>query len=45
MREKWNVSNLENSKYLGVIEFQDNKGEFHYFEIMDTPEKLVFGGS
>jgi hypothetical protein len=43
-KKKWVVSSLENSKYLGVIEFQDNKEEFHNFEIIETPEKLIFGG-
>jgi len=35
----------EASKYLGPIEFRDNKGEWHAFEILETPTCLVFGGA
>lgn len=41
---KWKVSDLSFAKYLGVLEFQDRSGEWHDFEVMDTPERLVFGG-
>jgi hypothetical protein len=40
----WSVSDLSNGKYLGIIEFQDNDGEYHNFEIMETDDRLVFGG-
>jgi len=40
----WSVSDLSNAKYLGYIEFQDNEGEYHNFEIMETDDRLVFGG-
>jgi len=40
----WSVSDITNAKYLGVIEFQDNEGEFHNFEVMETDDRLVFGG-
>jgi hypothetical protein len=40
----WKDSNIENAKYLGIIEFHDNKDEWHNFELMETDEKLVFGG-
>jgi hypothetical protein len=40
----WSVTDISNAKYLGVIEFEDNEGEFHNFEIMETDDRLVFGG-
>ena len=40
----WSVSDLSDGKYLGYIEFQDNEGEYHNFEIMETDDRLVFGG-
>jgi hypothetical protein len=42
--DSWSVSDLSNAKYLGIIEFQDNEGEYHNFEIMETDDRLVFGG-
>jgi hypothetical protein len=41
---EWSVTDISNANYLGVIEFQDNEGEFHNFEIMETDDRLVFGG-
>lgn len=43
--EDWSVSDLKNSEYIGVIEFQDITEEWHVFEIMRTTTRLVFGGS
>lgn len=40
----WTVSNIDNAKHLGIIEFQDNTEEYHNFEIMQTSDRLVFGG-
>ena len=40
----WSVTDVTNAKYLGLIEFQDNDGEFHNFEVMETDDRLVFGG-
>lgn len=42
--KQWQVSNLDAAKYLGIIKFQDNSGEYHDFHIYQTPERLVFGG-
>jgi antirestriction protein len=39
----WSISDVNNAKYLGVIEFQDNQEEYHNFEIMETDDRLVFG--
>jgi hypothetical protein len=40
----WSVTDVSNANYLGVIEFEDNEGEFHNFEVMETDDRLVFGG-
>jgi hypothetical protein len=42
--ETWKKSDETNAKHLGVIEFQDNKEEWHNFEVLETPERLIFGG-
>ena len=42
--KEWTKSNIDNQKYIGVLEFQDNKGEFHNFEVIHTTTRLVFGG-
>ena len=44
-KTQWTVSNIEGGKYLGPVEFQDINEEWHIFEIMETKEKLVFGGA
>ena len=44
MKTEWKVSNIEKYKYLGIIEFQDNNDEWHNFEVLQTSDKLVFGG-
>jgi hypothetical protein len=47
----WTPSNLANAKpvtsdpnRLSILEFQDNKGEWHNFDVLKTPDRLVFGG-
>jgi len=42
--KNWSASDVSNAEYLGVIEFEDTDGEFHNFEIMETEDRLVFGG-
>ena len=37
--------NTENAKYVGTLEFQDEKGEWHDFEILKTRRCVVFGGA
>lgn len=51
-KPNWTVTpNIDAAKYIGPVEFQDNKGEWHNFEIMhspvskDCPERIVFGGA
>lgn len=43
--ENWTVSDTENGKYLGPIEIQDKTGEYHNFEVIDTNDRIVFGGA
>ncbi len=45
MKTEWIVLDITDAKYLGVIEFQDNKEECHNFELMQTATRLVFGGA
>jgi hypothetical protein len=51
MKTRWTASNVSNSKYLGPIEFEDSKGEFHSFEVIqvpasiNNPARIVFGGT
>jgi hypothetical protein len=48
---EWIASDTKNAKYLGMIEFQDETGEFHDFEMLrtkkdsETPRRIVFGGA
>lgn len=41
----WSPSDLSRAKYVGILEFEDEHGEWHYFEVQQTPERIVFGGS
>ncbi len=43
----WTSSNVNDAtdKYLGYIEFQSNDEEFHLFELMETNDRIVFGGA
>lgn len=44
--KKWSFTrNIETAKNLGIIEFEDNKGEFHDFYILQTATHLAFGGA
>jgi hypothetical protein len=36
---------MARGKYLGTLEFQSQDGEWHIFEIVNTPRCLVFGGA
>lgn len=40
---KWSVSNIDDATYLGPIEFNE-AGEWHMFEVLETEDRLVFGG-
>lgn len=43
--EDWKISNIDKAKYLGTVEFQDDKGEWHDFEILETKRRFIFGGA
>jgi hypothetical protein len=45
MKTEWTVSDTTEAKVLGLIEFPDETGEFHNFEIVETEDRLVFGGA
>ena len=42
----WTQQDVSPHAHVGILEFQDNTGEWHNFEIYATTgdEKLVFGG-
>ena len=44
-KKQWSASSVTNAKYLGPIEFIDRAGEWHNFEILETADRLVFGGA
>lgn len=39
--KNWKVSNIENAKYIGTLEIEGGE----HFEILETNERLVFGGA
>ena len=51
-QNEWSVSDVSNAKPIGnmrtnqmsCVEFQDNKGEWQFFELLQTPDRIVFGG-
>ena len=43
-KTEWRVTDISKAKSLRPLEFQDNKGEWQNFELLYTPEKIVFGG-
>lgn len=42
---QWTASDLSGERYLGPVEFQDNAGEWHDFEVVCTPSRVIFGGA
>lgn len=45
---QWTASDTRNASYLGPIEFQDSKGEWHNFEVMQChapSDRIVFGSA
>ena len=44
LKKQWDVSNIEQSENLGTIEVQDIFGEYQTFNILNTKDRLVFGG-
>ncbi|MFA7287269.1 MAG: hypothetical protein WC055_00155 [Melioribacteraceae bacterium] len=43
--KQWEATNTDKAEYVGIIEFQDNEGEYHNFEILKTDSRIVFGGN
>lgn len=44
--ETWQHQDIENATYVGVLEVPVAEGvEAPYFEVLKTPDSLVFGGS
>ncbi len=50
-KTEWKATELSQAKSctpgqypLSVLEFQDNKGEWHDFDVLQTPSRIVFGG-
>lgn len=41
----WTASDTKDAQYLGVLEFKDDKGEWHDFEVLADTDRLIFGGS
>ena len=41
----WSVSDTKDAKHLGPLEFQSRDGEWHNFEVLELPDRLVFGGA
>ena len=44
-KPKWQASDVSAAKYLGLIEFQSNDGEWHNFEVLELPDRVLFGGA
>ena len=45
-KQVWSVSDVSNEIWMhsNILEFQDEKGEWHDFTVIATPKKVVFGG-
>jgi len=44
--KEWKVSEIEDAKYLGIIEFQiEGDDEWVNFTLLETKDRLVFGGT
>lgn len=43
-KTKWEVSDITEAEYDGIVEINSNDGEYHVFELMQTKTKIVFGG-
>lgn len=44
-KTQWAASNADVAKYVGPLEFQDNKGEWQNFDVLALPDRLLFGGA
>lgn len=46
-QKEWTHSGIDSvkAKYVGMVEFQSDDGEFHDFEIIASKTRVAFGGS
>lgn len=49
-KQEWTRSDLSNPIKINdckihAVEFKDNKGEWHFFNVIATKERVVFGGA
>jgi hypothetical protein len=46
-QKEWTHSGIDSAKakYVGLIEFQSEDGEFHNFEIIASKTRVAFGGA
>lgn len=41
----WTVSDTSKAEYLGTLEIEDKRGEFHVFKVLVIPnDRYIFGG-
>lgn len=47
-KTQWTASDQTGARTIGnglsILEFQDNKGEWHPFDVLKTPKRVLFGG-
>jgi len=41
---KWSASDTSAASTVGILEFEDNAGDWHDFTILALSDRLVFGG-
>lgn len=41
----WTVSDISDAQTLCPFEIEDDYGDFHHFEVLETADRLVFGGA
>jgi len=42
-KTQWAASNVDAAKYIGPVEFQDSECDWHNFDVMALPDRLIFG--
>jgi hypothetical protein len=43
-KTEWKASETKDAKYVGILEFQSNDSEWQNFEVLELPDRLLFGG-
>jgi hypothetical protein len=41
----WQVSDVSEASYLGMLQIQDSSNNWHSFEVLATNKRLIFGGA